>query len=242
MRTIGKFALVVGSMFRNREKFSVYVSLVFDECMLLGIGSLFIVTIVSLFLGAVSAVQTAYNLVTPLIPDYIIGTLVRDMAVLELSPTIISVVLAGKVGSNIAGGLGTMRVTEQIDALEVMGINSTSYLVLPKIIAAVIMFPILVIFSMFLIMLGGYLAGVYSGALTGFEYIQGIRYEFMPFNISFGLIKSFVFAILIASISSYNGFYTRGGALEVGIASTRAVTNSCIALLLADYLLAELFL
>ena len=136
---------MLSSLFRNRERFSVYVRLVLDEAVLIGIDSIFIVVIVSSFIGAVTAVQTAYNLVSPLVPLYIIGTIVRDMTILELAPTIISVVLAGKVGSNIAGGLGTMRITEQIDALEVMGINSASYLILPKIVAAVITFPLLVI-------------------------------------------------------------------------------------------------
>lgn len=242
MRTLGKYFIFLGSLFVNREKFKHYVSMVLEESVLIGIDSLPIVSIVSLFLGAVSAVQTAYNLISPFIPKYIIGTLVRDMATLELSPTIISIVLAGKVGSHLAGTLGTMRVTEQIDALEVMGINASSYLVLPKILAAVITFPLLVIISMFLIIYGGYIAGTLTGALTSHEYIQGIRYEFIPFNVSFGMIKSFVFAFLISSIASYRGYFTKGGALEVGAASTQAVTSSCIAILFADFLLAKLLL
>ena len=198
--------------------------------------------IVATFIGAVTAVQTAYNLVSPLIPLYIIGTIVRDMTLLELAPTITAIVLSGKVGSNIAGTLGTMRITEQIDALEIMGINSASYLVLPKIIAALIVFPLLVIVAMFLGMLGGYLAGILTGVLTEHEYIYGIRYEFVPFNITFAIIKSLVFAFLISSISSFQGYFTKGGALEVGKSSTNAVTTSCIAVLLADYLLAYLLL
>ncbi len=208
--------------------------------MQIGINSIKIVAIISFFIGAVTAVQTAYNLVSPLIPKYMIGILVRDMTILELAPTIIGIVFAGKVGSSIAGGLGTMRITEQIDALEVMGINSASYLVLPKILAGVIMYPLLVILAMFLSISGGYLAGMLANLLTPGEYIYGIRFEFVEFNVYFALIKAFVFAFLVTSISAFKGYYTRGGALEVGKASTNAVTDSCIAILIADYLLAEL--
>lgn len=242
MTTIGKYFLFLVSFFQNREKFRVYVRLCFQDAVALGINSIFIVAITSSFIGAVTAIQTAYNMISPLIPPYIIGTIVRDMTILELAPTIISIVLAGKVGSNIAGELGTMRITEQVDALEVMGINSASYLVLPKVIAALITFPLLVILSAFLSIFGGYVAGTLTGALTEYEYIYGIRYDFMEFNVPFALIKAFVFAFLITTISAYKGYFTRGGALEVGIASTSAVTNSCIAILLADYLLAQLLL
>lgn len=242
MKRLGKYFIFISSLFTNREPFRVYIKLTMEECILIGIDSLVITMIVATFIGAVTAVQTAYNLVSPLIPLYIIGTIVRDMTLLELAPTITAIVLSGKVGSNIAGTLGTMRITEQIDALEIMGINSASYLVLPKIIAALIVFPLLVIVAMFLGMLGGYLAGVLTGVLTENEYIYGIRYEFVPFNITFAIIKSLVFAFLISSISSFQGYFTRGGALEVGKSSTNAVTTSCIAVLLADYLLAQLLL
>ena len=224
------------------EPFRVYVRLIFDDAVRIGINSLFIVVLVSCFIGAVTLVQTAYNLVSPLIPNKIIGTIVRDMTILELAPTFISVVLAGKVGSNIAGTLGTMRITEQIDALEVMGINSASYLVLPKIIAALITFPLLVIISGFLSMLAGYWVGALTGVLTEKEYVEGLRYMFIPYNVTFALIKSFVFAFLISSIASFEGYYTKGGALEVGKSGTSAVTKSCIAILLADYFLAQLLL
>lgn len=242
MKSIGKYFIFLGSLFVNRESFKTYVRLIIDESILLGVDSIFIVAIVSTFMGAVTAVQSAYNLVSPLIEDYIIGTLVRDMTVLELAPTVIAIVFAGKVGSSISSGLGTMRITEQIDALEVMGINSASYLVLPKIISAVIMYPLLVTLAMFLSIYGGYIAGTLTNILTEQEYIYGIRLDFNPFTIKFALIKSVVFAFLISSISAYKGFFTKGGALEVGIASTSAVTNSCIAILLADYLLAQLLL
>lgn len=242
MKSLGNYILFLGSLFNNRESFRTYVRLVFDESIQIGIKSITIVAIVSTFIGAVTCVQTAYNLVSPLISDYVIGLIVRDMTLLELAPTITAIVFAGKVGSNIASGLGTMRITEQIDALEVMGINSSSYLVLPKIISAMLMYPLLVILAAFLSIFGGFLAGTLTNAVTGEEYIYGIRADFNEFTITFMMIKSVVFAFLVASISSYKGFYTKGGALEVGIASTSAVTNSCIAILLADYLLAQLLL
>ncbi|MDX2189755.1 MAG: ABC transporter permease [Bacteroidota bacterium] len=229
-------------MFVKREKFSVYPKLVLDECVIIGIDSIIIVAIVSTFIGAVSSIQTAANLVSPLVPLYVVGTVVRDMEVLELAPTITCVVLAGKVGSSIAGNLGTMRITEQIDALEVMGINSASYLVLPKIVGAMLMFPLLISMSGFLGITGGYCSAVFTGVLSSEDYIMGIRNGFQPYNVMLALVKSFVFAFLIASISAYQGFFTKGGALEVGKSSTTAVTNSCIATLVADYLLAELFL
>lgn len=242
MRSLGQFLIFLGSMFVRRETFKTYVSLTIDECIKVGYNSLFIVTIVSVFMGAVTTIQTAYNLVSPFIPKYVVSLVVRDMTVLELAPTIMAIVYAGKVGSNIAGELGTMRITEQVDALEVMGINSASYLVLPKIIASMIMYPMLVILSGFLCLYGGYLTSVFTGILTGFDYVYGLRFEFVEYNIQFALIKAVVFAFLVAAISAYKGYYTSGGALEVGQSSTAAVTNSCIAILLADYLLAQLLL
>ncbi len=240
LSTLGKFFIFLQNLFVRREAAKVYWTRFIDECIIIGIDSVIIISIVALFIGAVTCVQTYANLVSPVIPKYIVSNIVRDMTLLELSSTFMCVVLAGKVGSNIAGELGTMRITEQIDALEVMGINSISYLVLPKVLAAVFTFPILAIFSGFLGIFGGYLAGTVSGILTPEQYIYGIRFSFIPFNVTISIIKAFVFGFLIASISAYKGYYTTGGALEVGKASTSAVTNSCIAVLIADYLLAEL--
>jgi phospholipid/cholesterol/gamma-HCH transport system permease protein len=242
MSNIGKYFLFIGLMFRNRERFSVYIRQIVDECITIGTDSVFIVAIVSTFIGAVTCVQTAYNMISPFIPRYAISLIVRDMTLLELAPTITCIVLSGKVGSSIAGSLGTMRVTEQIDALEVMGINSASYLVLPKIVAAMLTVPMLVVLAAFLGIMGGYFAGTLSGVITPTDYIFGVRSDFIPYNVPFALIKAVVFGFLIASISSFKGYYTHGGALEVGRASTIAVTNSCIAILIADYLLAELLL
>lgn len=239
---IGRYFIFLGSLLVNRESFMTYFKLTMEECVKIGLKSAFLVILVSAFLGAVSTIQTAYNLVSPLIPDYIISLVVRDMAILELSPTIIAIIFAGKVGSSMSSGLGTMRISEQIDALEVMGINSASYLVLPKIVAAILMFPMLVIVSMVVIIWGGYMAGDLSGVITPTEFIYGIRFEFNPFTVTFALIKAFVFAFLISSISSFKGYFTKGGALEVGQTSTQAVTQSVIFILIADYLLAYLLL
>ena len=240
LKNLGAFLIFLLSTVRNREKFRTYVPLVVDEMDRIGLDSIFIVSIVSFSIGAVTAIQTAANLVSPFVPKYTVSLIVRDMTILELCTTFTCVILAGKIGSNIAGNLGTMRITEQIDALEVMGINSISYLVLPKIIASVIMFPLLVIISAFLSLLGGYIAAVYTGAVSDYEYVYGIRFGFIPHNISFALIKAVVFGFLIAAISSYRGYITQGGSLEVGQNSTKAVVNSCIAILIADYLLAQL--
>ncbi len=242
VKTFGSFILFMQSMLTRKERVRVLWQRTLDEAILIGVDSIFIVAIVSAFIGAVTCVQIAYNLTNPLIPKSTIGFMVREMTILELAPTITSIVLAGKVGSSIAGGLGTMRITEQVDALEVMGINSASYLVLPKVVAAILMFPLLVIMAMGLSIFGGYLAGTLSGAMSAQEYIEGIRTDFIPYNIAFALIKSVVFAFLVSAISAYKGYFTKGGALEVGAASTGAVTNSIIAILIADYVLAAVLL
>ena len=242
IKEIGKYFMFLGSLFTNRETFKTYYKLVLEECISIGLGSLFLVALVSTFMGAVTTVQTAYNMVSDFIPDYVISQVVREMIVLELAPTIIAVIYAGKVGSSMAGGLGTMRITEQIDALEVMGINSISYLVLPKIVASIMMYPLLVIIAGVCGMLGGYLAGTLTGIITPTDYVYGLRSSYNEFTVIFALIKSVVFAFLVASISSYKGYYTQGGALEVGVSTTQAVTTSVIAVLIADYLLAQLLL
>lgn len=242
IKEIGKYFIFLGNLFVNRESFGTYYRLVLDESISIGIGSLFLVALVSTFMGAVTTVQTAYNMVSDFIPDYVISQVVREMIVLELAPTIIAVIYAGKVGSSMASGLGTMRITEQVDALEVMGINSISYLVLPKIIASVLMYPLLVVIAGVCGMLGGYLAGTLTGIITPNDYVYGLRASYNEFTVTFALIKSVVFAFLVASISSYKGYNTSGGALEVGVSSTQAVTTSVIAVLVADYLLAQLLL
>lgn len=242
LQHFGKYLLFMSSLISRGESPRIIFNRTIDEAILIGINSIFIVAIVSTFIGAVTCVQVSYNLNNAFIPRSTIGFMVREMTILELAPTITSIVLAGKVGSSIAGGLGTMQITEQVDALEVMGINSASYLVLPKVFAALLVFPMLVILAMFLSIGGGYVAGTVTGALTGQEYITGIREDFIPYNVTFAIIKSVVFAFLISTISSFRGYYTSGGALEVGAASTTAVTNSVIAVLIADFICAQLLL
>lgn len=232
----------MASMFAKPEKFKIYVKRVFLEMYNIGVGSLPIVAIISIFIGAVTTVQTSYQLISGWISKTVIGMVVSDSMMLELAPTITSLVLAGKVGSHIASEIGTMRVSEQIDALEVMGINGSGFLAMPKIIAGMIMLPLLNIIAIGLGIYGGYLAGDLSGILSPDIFIEGARSSFRPFNILFSSIKSVTFAFLITSISSYHGFYTKGGALEVGKASTDAVVYSAMSILFADYILAELLL
>ncbi len=239
MEGFGKYVMFISSLFVRRESFKTYFDLTMEECFQIGVKSIYLVALVSCFIGAVTTIQTAYNLVTPLVPKYVISNVVREMTLLELAPTIMAVIYAGKVGSSMASGLGSMRITEQIDALEVMGINSSSYLVLPKIVASLMMYPLLVIVAGVCALFGGYLAGTLTDVVTPNDYVYGIRYNFNDGTIVFAMIKAFFFAFLISSISSYKGYFTSGGALEVGIASTEAVTTSVIAVLLSDYFLAQ---
>ena len=238
----GKYILFLKGMFSKPEKLSVYIDRTITEMNNIGVGSLSIVVIIAIFQGAVTTLQIAYQLISPLIAKPVIGSIVSDSSMLELAPTITCLVLAGKVGSNIASEIGTMRVSEQIDALEVMGINSSGYLALPKIVAGLIMIPMLVIISIFLSNLGGVIAGEASGILTYEEYFQGARESFMPFNLLFSLIKAFTYAFIITSVSAFQGYTTNGGALEVGASSTKAVVYSAVAILFSDYLLAQILL
>jgi phospholipid/cholesterol/gamma-HCH transport system permease protein len=212
------------------------------QCSEIGIGSLGIVTIISFFIGAVSAVQTAYQMTSPFLPLSLISQIVRDTVILEFAPTLVSIVLAGVVGSKIAGELGNMRVSEQIDALEIMGINTKAYLVLPKILAAVVVIPMLIVIAMILGIWGGRIAGSASGILSGDIFDKGLREGFNPYNVFFSLVKAYVFAYLISSIPAYYGYNVKGGALEIGRASTKAVVVSCIMILIADYVLSALLL
>ena len=242
MKGVGKYSLFLRSMFSNRVKWKTYLKQTLGECIDIGIRSIMIVSIVSIFIGAVTCIQISYNLQSPLAQDFLIGLGVRNMVILELSPTVMAIIFAGKVGSNIASQLGSMRITEQIDALEVMGINPTTYLVLPKIIASVFMYPLLVILSGSLAIYSGYLTAKFILPMAPEDYIYGIRYMFDPYTIEFAIYKSLAFAFLVSSIASYKGFYVFGGAVAVGQASTQAVTNSCIAILAADYVLTQLLL
>lgn len=238
----GRFLILVRTLFRSREKFGVYWEATLREAVSMGIGSLLIVVIISVFVGAVTTIQTSYQLISAFIPKAVIGQIVSATSLLEMAPTITSLVLAGKIGSSIASQLGTMRVTEQIDALDVMGINSASYLIVPKILGSLLTFPCLVIVASFLNHAGGIFAGAATGEVTTAQFAIGAQLNFTNFQAMFMLIKSITFGLLITSIASYQGYYVRGGALEVGEASTRAVVFSCISILLSDYLLAQYLL
>lgn len=239
---IGRYWMFMKSLFMKPEKFIVYYRQVMRELVSIGVGAMGIVALTSVFMGAVITIQSAYNLVNPLVPLYAVGIVARDSIILEFSPTIIMLVLAGKVGSGIASEIGTMRVTEQIDALEIMGINSSGFLTLPKIVAGMLICPFVVLLSMFLGIFGGWVAGDLSGVVPSPDYIQGLQDQFVPFNITFALIKTLVFAFIITSVSAYHGYHTEGGALEVGQSSTRAVVFSSIAILIFDYILTQLLL
>lgn len=238
----GKYLLLLKAVFRRPEKFKIYMKAIFNQMDFIGVGSLGLIAIISTFIGAVMTLQIAFQLVSDFIPKTIIGSVNRDSSILELSPTITAIVLAGKIGSAISSEIGTMRVSEQIDALEIMGINSPGYLILPKIIAGITMVPLLVIMSMFLSITGGYLGGTLSGAVSPAEYIEGITTDFNPYTIVVALTKAFVFGFIITSVPAYEGFYVKGGALEVAQASTRAVVVSCISILVCDYLVTQLLL
>jgi phospholipid/cholesterol/gamma-HCH transport system permease protein len=239
---LGRYWLFLASLFTKPENYSIYRRQIMREMDSIGIGSVGIVTLVSVFMGAVITLQTAYNLVNPLVPLWAVGLVVRDSIIIEFSPTIIMLVLAGKVGSSIASEIGTMRVTEQIDALEIMGINSTAFLVMPKVIAAVFITPFIVMISMFIGIAGGWFVGDLTGVVPSADFIIGLRDQFLPFNVAFAMIKTVVFAFIITTVSSYQGFYTSGGALEVGKSSTRAVVFSSIFILIFDYILTQLIL
>jgi phospholipid/cholesterol/gamma-HCH transport system permease protein len=225
-------------MFSRPEKLSMYWKETTRQMIDIGIGSLVIIGLVSVFIGAVTAIQFAYQLGSSSIPKYYIGYIVRDIMIIELAPTFTCLALAGKVGSNIAAELGGMRQKEQIDALEVMGVDTTAYLVLPKIIAALTVIPMLVVLSAFMGMAGGYTACTVGGLVSEAEFMQGLRAFFDPYNIWMMEIKAFVFAFLLTSISCYQGFFVTGGSIELGRASTSAVVISNILILLADYVLA----
>lgn len=239
---IGQYFALMYRVFQRPQKYSIYIRQIIFEIDAIGISSLSIVAIISVFMGGIIAIQSAASFTNPLVPLYAVGFTTRESIILEFSPTIVCLILAGKVGSNIASEIGAMRITEQIDALEIMGINSASYLIFPKIAGAVIIFPFLIALSMFLGIAGGYVMGVFSGACTAYEYVFGIQAFFEPWKLYYSFTKVLIFAYIITSISSYYGYYTNGGALEVGRSSTNAVVYSSIFILLFSLILTNLFL
>lgn len=239
---IGKYALFLKRVFEKPERRSVYWRLFVDEVYKLGVGSLGIIIIISGFMGMVITIQTASQIEGGWIPPYTVGYTTRQSIILEFSPTMLALILAGKIGSNIASELGTMRVTEQIDALEIMGINSAGYLVFPKILAFMFIMPFLVILSMFVGIYFGYLICELSNIITPSQYIYGLQDDFRPFDIVYALTKSVVFAFCVTTVSAYHGYYAQGSALEVGKSSTRAVVYSSIVVLIFNYLITQMLL
>lgn len=239
---IGQYVLLMKKVFTKHEKAPVFRKQVLDEINNLGIDSLGIVAIISVFMGAVVAIQTSYNITSAWVPEYTIGFTTRESIILEFSNTIICLILAGKVGSRIASEIGTMRVTEQIDALEIMGVNSANFLILPKIVAAMLIFPVLVCISMFLGILGGWFAAAWLHVITVSAYYDGITLDFIPFEIFYSIVKTIVFSLIITSVSGYYGYYAYGGALEVGRASTKAVVISSILIILFNLIITQIML
>ena len=241
LQNIGAYFLMIAEMFRKPTKWSVMKQLILKDIEDLIIGSLGIVAFISFFVGGVITIQTALNIDNPLIPRYLVGFATRQSIILEFAPTFISVIMAGKVGSFITSSIGTMRVTEQIDALEVMGINSVNYLVFPKTVA-LLLYPFVISIAMFLGIIGGMAACVFGGYSTFEDYVTGVQMDFMPFHMVYAFIKTLVFAFLLATIPSFHGYYMKGGALEVGKASTTAFVWTSVAIILLNYILTQMLL
>ena len=242
LEQLGRYFLLLRKVFSKSEKPSVYYKQTIHEMVFLGLNSVGIITVISFFMGAVITLQTAYNTENPIYPTYLIGLGCRDSILLEFSSTITGLILAGKVGSSIASEIGTMRVTEQIDALEIMGVNSASYLILPKIIATLVFNPFLTLISISVGIAGGWLAGTSAGVVTSEDFVYGIQYSFIPYYVTYAIIKTLVFAFIITTVSAFHGYKVEGGSLEVGQASTKAVVHSSILILLFNVILTQLLL
>jgi len=239
---VGQYFLLLKKVFSKPEKASVYYQQTMKEFVNLGLTSVGIIAIISFFMGAVITLQTAYNTENPIYPKYLVGLRCRDSILLEFSSTIAALILAGKVGSSISSEIGTMRITEQIDALEIMGVNSASYLILPKIIATLFFNPILTLISIVIGIFGGWVAGSVTGVVPSEDFIYGIQYAFIPYYVVYALIKTVFFAFIITSVSAFEGYFVEGGSLEVGRASTKAVVYSSVLILLFNVILTQLLL
>lgn len=242
LHSMGEYTLLMMKSITIPDRWSMFFKQLIKEIYKLGVDSLWIVVIISVFIGTVIAIQISLNISSPLIPKFTIGYTTREIILLEFSSSIMCLILAGKVGSNIASEIGTMRVTEQIDAMEIMGVNSANYLILPKIIAFMVMMPMLVIISTAIGLVGGWAVGAFTDIITVHDYLVGVQYAFNPYFVWYGIIKSLVFAFVITSMASYYGYNVRGGALDVGKASTNAVVNSNIMILFLDLILSKLLL
>lgn len=238
----GRYLLLMKNAFSRPLNHRYFFRQIVIEIDAIGLSSLGIVSIISIFIGAVLVIQAGYQMQNPLIPAYTLGYGVRESIILEFSPTIVSLILSGKIGSSIASQLGTMRVTEQIDALDIMGVNSANFLVLPKIIAGLVSFPFIVLISIMIGITGGYLSAILWGITSSNDFIAGLNYWFIPFEITYAVIKATFFSFLIVSISSYQGYYAQGGAVDVGRASTKAVVYASIAILLSNLVITKIIL
>jgi phospholipid/cholesterol/gamma-HCH transport system permease protein len=234
--------MLLSRVFKKPDNFKLMRRQILHEMVSLGLGSLGLIAIISVFMGAVVTIQTVSAIDSPLIPLYTVGFATRQSFVLELAPTVMCLILAGKIGSNIASEIGTMRISEQIDALEIMGINSASYLIFPKILASLITIPMIIIYSMALGIFGGWLVAAFSSMLSIDDYLYGIRWSFKLFDIIYALIKTVFFAFIITSVPAYHGYYTRGGSLEIGVSSTKSVVYSSISILIVNYIITQLLL
>lgn len=241
LASIGNYSIMVKEVFKKPTKWSIMKNLILKEIDELIYGSLGIIIFISIFIGGVVAIQTALNMTNPLIPKNLIGFATRQSVILEFAPTFTSIIMAGKVGSYITSSIGTMRVTEQIDALEVMGVNSLNYLIFPKIIA-MLFYPFAIAIAMYLGILGGLIANVMGEHSTTAEFIEGIQIDFIPFHVTYSFIKTLVFAFLIATIPSFHGYYMKGGALDVGKASTTSFVWTSVAIIIANFVLTQLLL
>ncbi len=239
---IGRYFILMGKVFSRPEKSSIYIKRTIYEMEALGLNSVGLTAIISIFIGAVITLQMSINLESAFIPQYLIGYATRETMILEFSSTVVALILAGKVGSNIASEIGTMRITEQIDALEIMGVNSASYLILPKIIATVLFFPFLTVLSILIGITGGYLISVLTDIMIPNDFISGLMFDFKPYSIVYSLIKTSVFAFIITSVSAFYGYYAAGNSLEVGASSTRAVVASSIVIMIFNLILTQLLL
>ncbi len=242
IQLVGKYGYLIYKTFAKPDSWRMFFRQYIREMEKQGIGSLAITIIISIFIGSAITMQMVLNTDSPLLPKYVTGLTTRETILLEFSSTILCLILAGKVGSNIASEIGTMRITEQIDAMDIMGVNSANYLILPRITAFVTVVPFLVMFSMFFGILGGYLVASMTGIIAVDDYVYGIQYTFKPFYIVYSLVKSVIFAYIISSVSAFYGYYVKGGALEVGKASTDAVVKSSILVLLFNVILTDLLL
>lgn len=242
LRRFGEYLILIGQTFRRPVKWSVFKKQLLKEFDMLGLDSFFIVSFLSIFIGALAAILIAYNIESPFIPKEMVAFSSRQIIILEFSPTIISLILAGKLGSQITSELGTMRVSQQIDALQVMGINPANYLILPKMLACVLFTPVLIIYSMFLGIIGAWVACLATHIVSTESFLLGLFDTFRVYEVMFALVKSVVFAFIITSVSSYLGYTVDGGSVEVGKASTRAVVLSSVLIIIFDLILTQIFL